>query len=500
MLLFCSCIFIPFLLGIIEEDKNISEVEKRNLSAFPELHVTLQSIKNFPHLFNTYYADHFGLRDILVRAYKNCKFFLGDSPSEDVTIGKDGWYFLGSIKKGYQGYYDPIGDVRNINLFSEKDLENFALHITTIQEWLQNKGITYIFVIAPNKHTVYFDKLPRYITRLQERSATDQLVTYLRKHTDILLIDLREDLIKNKNKKQLYYKTDTHWNYNAANIVQYSIMSTIENIFPGKIYPESFEIADGDLWKGGDLINFIGVHYDGEIFPYPVFKDQCMPQRHPEDMNIIRNYSYTCDGQQLSIVAYHDSFFNALVPFFSRKFKRSTYISERISYQSLNEQLKKETPDIVLEEWVERTLPYTPSLNEFVFPYNKAIFNESKKIIFQDMLTALKFSAVVKGHAMHPNGYLAVRYEKETPCMIFPSLSIKKDHTYMIHIKLSSSIHSSLSLKFNEEQFTKVTIHAGSNDIYLMCKSSDFTTQPVTEPITTEFGDLAVQNIEIREL
>jgi len=47
-----------------------------------------------------------------------------------------------------------------------------------------------------------------------------------------------------------------------------------------------------------------------------------------------------------------------LKPYISREFNRSTYIWGRLDYLLLTEYIDKESPDIVIEEVVERSLPY----------------------------------------------------------------------------------------------------------------------------------------------
>ena len=98
-LLFTIAIFIPLIIGFFENDKVISEVEKRTLSQLPEVPQTSEEIKAFPQVFEKYYTDHFGLRELFINYYNLVKYRLADSPSEDVTIGKNGW-LLRFFKKG----------------------------------------------------------------------------------------------------------------------------------------------------------------------------------------------------------------------------------------------------------------------------------------------------------------------------------------------------------------------------------------------------------------
>lgn len=360
-LLFCLIIYIPFFIGVFKVDKEISQIEKRTLSKPPELPVNIKDIEKFPTLFNRYYSDHFGLRDILTHYYKVFKYSIGDSPSEHVTIGKNGWLFLGSIKNGYTSYSDPIGDARNVNLYSQQELKKFALYINRISDWLAEKGIKYIFVIAPNKHTIYFDQLPDYISKVNERSAQDQLIDYLKKHSPVTFIDLREPLINAKQKHQLYYKTDTHWNAYGANIAQYEIMLEIEKMFPGKIQPKLQNFEDSILSRG-DLANYIGIDSFAPD-PQPIFTNTCQIRQQP--LNIIGKMSHTliCDTQKLNAIIFGDSFFGALQPHFSRKFNRSTYIWGKLNYSALVKYIALEKPDIIIEEWLERELPYVPKIS-----------------------------------------------------------------------------------------------------------------------------------------
>ena len=163
--LFIIPISLPIVIWLGVPDKEQSVSEKREFAIQPNFPRDMKSIEAFPDLFSAYYADHFGLREYLSKAYKTLKFKLGDSPSDDVTIGKDGWLFFGSIKELERGYNNPFDNARNSSLYSQVDLEKTAQHFIQLQRWLAEKGIKYIFIIAPNKHTIYFDKLPDYVKK-----------------------------------------------------------------------------------------------------------------------------------------------------------------------------------------------------------------------------------------------------------------------------------------------------------------------------------------------
>jgi hypothetical protein len=358
-LIFCIVLYTPFFISIIQQNKEVSGSERRKLTPPPELPRAIADLKQFPKLFDSYYSDQFGLRDWFVEQYRIAKYSIGDSPSQHVVIGKDGWLFLGSIEKGYTGYSDPIGDARNANLYSKQQLMEVSRYVKGVKSWLGHNGIEYILVITPSKHTIYFENLPSYINKTNEYSATDQLVEHLKNSTNVIVVDLRSSLIKEKEKHQLYYKKDTHWNHFAANIAQYKIMKEVENLFPGRIQPELMKLRKGTR-KNGDLARLIGIRDFKDIDPKPIFKGTCNPGSHPKHVKGRETRTLVCNDQDLTAIVFRDSFFTALTPYFSRKFKRSTYIWGRLDYPTLEKYIELENPDVVIEQWVERLLPYIP--------------------------------------------------------------------------------------------------------------------------------------------
>lgn len=504
--IFSVAIYAPFFLGIFEKDKDVSEVEKRAFAKLPQIDLSLDGISGFPKLFDAYYADHFGLRESLVEYYKLAKFNLGDSPSSNVTLGKDGWLFLGSIKKGYKNYDDPIGDARNVNLFTDHDLKKFAKHMASLDAWLSSRGIKYVFVIAPNKHTVYFEHLPGYITKFNKKSSTDQLVEYLNQHTNVIVIDLRKKLIESKAKYRLYSKTDTHWNHFGANIAQFEIMLRIEQIFPNLIKPELFKMREG-ISGGGDLARFVGVNGFSELNPQPMFENTCKPIRYPESINERKPHSYSCEGQEIKALIYRDSFFNYLQPYFARKFKHSTYIWEKTTYSSLEKYVTLKNPDIVIEEWVERFLPTVPSPEpQFNAELNKLLLTCSNDRIFFNNFDALKFNPHINHKGITKESLLIESMGKD-PIIYFPALLIETDKQYIAHIEMKSDVKSTLTLyysdrevegqPFSEANSVKVNINPGRNDIYIPLDYQKLGNRLRLDPISG-VGEIEIETIDIR--
>jgi len=376
--IFLFFIYTPFFAGIIQDDRTASKVEKRTLATLPPSPTSLIAFSEYPKKFNTYYSDHFGFREKLTKKYFKLINKLGDETSfDDVTIGKNGWLFLGSTKPNYKKHNDPLGDAMNINLYSDESLQRFSESLTTIRNWLRDREVEYIYVIAPNKHTIYFENLPNFITKKNEKSSTDQIIEHLKKHTNISALDLRQPLLNEKKKHQVYFKTDTHWNQYGANVAQYELMRKVKEFFPKEIKPFLLGNTQFKLLttKGGDLASFAKIENITEVKPHPIFKSACTPIKEKSKDKQRNIFTMTCDTGKLNAVIFSDSFITAMQPYISRQFRRSTYIRGKINYDLLKKYIEKEKPDIVIEEIVERKLPYIPATSLF----NSAEQNNHKK-------------------------------------------------------------------------------------------------------------------------
>lgn len=364
LIIFGLAIYIPLFTSIFQTDQLSSSSEKRKLATLPPAPNSIKTLNKFPQAFNSYYSDHFGLREQYTALYSSLLYQTQALHAiNEVTFGQDGWMFLGDIEPGPHKYDDPMGDAINKNLFSKEQLQNFAQSITAVKQWLKNRGVEYIFVIAPNKHSIYFDKMPSFISKQNEYSATDQLVAYLQKHTDVNVVDLRPALLEEKKNHQVYFKADTHWTHYGANAAQFEIMKKVQSLFPKQEVKPIF--LQDDQFKiltktNGDLANFTKIGKISEKLAIPVFNPGCTVKKDPSSQGTFINI-FSCQSQGLKAVIFGDSFLVFLQNYISGYFKRSIYIPTKINYNLLNKYINLEKPDIIIEEIVERKLPYIPT-------------------------------------------------------------------------------------------------------------------------------------------
>src|SRR5262249_1751341 len=114
-------------------------------------------------------------------------------------------------------------------------------------------------VIAPNKQTIYPEVLPRPLRHQQAAgSRIQQLLAYLKAHSDVPILDLREPLRQAKAQERLYDRTDTHWNERGGYVGYREIVSALSSAFP-VLRPQS-RAAFADVVerrKGGDLARML---------------------------------------------------------------------------------------------------------------------------------------------------------------------------------------------------------------------------------------------------
>ena len=205
--LFVLAIALPPAANLAGFDGADPGAENRELAAFPRVDGSWASIAAFPTGLIVWFDDHFGFRSVLVRWYGGSRLFgLGVSPSAAVVEGRDGWFFYGDDK--------AIEDYADVDPMTPEALANWRAAVKRAHDWLQARGIAYVFTIAPDKHIIYAEHMPATIARVGEVSRADQLFTALQDTG--LAVDVRPSLFEARGRERIYHRTDTHWNDRGA--------------------------------------------------------------------------------------------------------------------------------------------------------------------------------------------------------------------------------------------------------------------------------------------
>ncbi len=314
------------------------------------------AFKRLPQRVEAWFNDHFGLRNSLVRAHSRVEYdAFAVSSSSDVVLGKGPWLFYAADR--------IIECRRGLVPFTEEELRRWQTALEERRDWLASQGIAYVFMIAPEKSSLYAEFLPDRLAVVRNETRLDQLVAWMGAHSTVEVLDLRRSLQRAKAEGRIFHWTDTHWNDAGAFAAYREIAHWLEAKFPG-VTPLEASAFDRQVHPGpgADLAGMLGL--TGRlreerivlapetplpvkpVAPSPVMlKRTWLMQRGPE---VFEREGGAIPGA----VVVHDSFFQQVRPFLSSHFGRVAYVW----WVFPPEVIADEKPQVVIEEMVERVL------------------------------------------------------------------------------------------------------------------------------------------------
>ncbi|MHB1314456.1 MAG: alginate O-acetyltransferase AlgX-related protein [Christensenellales bacterium] len=335
-ILACAAPFIGRLLGY----QNVN-AEKRQLAAVPSIVSNGTLNMAYAKQFDNYFGDNFAFRTDLITM--NARFIgsvFGESVSDRVIMGKDGWLF----------YRETLNDYMKVNCMSDNEIYRLYRTLQIQKTYLESRGIGFIFTVAPNKNSLYGEYMPdRYIVS-EEKNNTEKLYAVLdREGFDYVNLHrvLRDSEI------QLYHKLDHHWNNAGALFGYNALLDKVKELNDGYTFRDYKELIPKEeyAWHG-DLsamlypaADVLDVQYTYDI--KKEYKTES-PMKSPEELLI----ETACKNGSLKLVFFRDSFANALVSIMSNAFAEVTYTrATPYDYSFVNEDT-----DVVMMEIVERNL------------------------------------------------------------------------------------------------------------------------------------------------
>jgi hypothetical protein len=235
--LFLALVSLPGLIQVATLGG--ARVAENRVLAPPPHWMGFSRLRDLAKATDAYIEDHFGLRRELVRLNSLVRYRLGVSSTPKVVIGKDGWLFYAFAAEKI------LEQHTGADVFTPEELERWVAVMTANRDWLAGRGIPLFFVIAPEKSTIYPEKLPTYPRSLGRTTRTDQLVERL-KRTDLVLVDPRQALIEAKARfPKVYFEGDSHWTQRGAFIAYRQLMDRVQAKFPAAVpaAPEDYGIA-----------------------------------------------------------------------------------------------------------------------------------------------------------------------------------------------------------------------------------------------------------------
>ncbi|MCR4761027.1 MAG: hypothetical protein K5705_12335 [Oscillospiraceae bacterium] len=339
----CAPVSVLAIQSINPDTDETGNAENRVLAEFPSLHLEDGSLnKDITTQFEAWFSEHFGLRGNLVTAYGDLtRNVFSVSTEKDVIIGSDDWL-----------YYTPtIPDATGVRKLSDTEIRHMVHNLELVNSYAASKGTRLIFAPAPNKASIYPEYLPKRYLHTGEKNNLDAFCEELGK-TGITLCDWRSglrDAAVQPGARQLYHKTDTHWNGDGAMLGYQMLMQSAGLDDLGFAQTERTETADweGDLWK---MLSPSRKNPDqNAVYAVPQTYKTRDRMRSIDDLTIQTD----CAERDGSLLMFRDSFGRALIPLLAERFASCSFY--RASAVPVD-QLENEHADFLVYELVERNL------------------------------------------------------------------------------------------------------------------------------------------------
>jgi len=142
---------------------------------------------------------------------------------------------------------------------SEPELAAWLRAVEGRRAWWREHGADYLFVIAPNKSTIYPEKLPAFLQTHRRAGKLDQLLEYFTAHNvTVPFIDLRTPLQAAKGQDLVYWPTDSHWSAEGLVVSCDAIMARLHTMgVPHRVRDENSWLKRERLRREGDCIGLL---------------------------------------------------------------------------------------------------------------------------------------------------------------------------------------------------------------------------------------------------
>lgn len=337
MLIFLALLLVPFA-GMLITGPSASESDAA--AALPALKTEDGKLnKDYLKDLGGYFEGHCSLRQEMVSCYSYVTTkVLKTTSQKSVIYGKDGWMF----------YTDTLGDYTGSDVMSGRQLFDCARTLKLIDEYCKENGVTFMFVTAANKNSLYGENMP-YFYKKTDKPGNRVLLGAKIREAGVGYIDLYECF--SKEDKVLYHKTDSHWNNEGAALAAHVIHQAA---------------GTGDTDRYGTKAPYkVRKDFTGDLakMMYPSFtplEDEYYYDNAPQfayvgkvNSNFDNKIKTTGAGTK-NLLMYRDSFGSSLLPFMAEPYANALF-SRSLTMQLRDFETAK--PDVVIMEKAERFLP-----------------------------------------------------------------------------------------------------------------------------------------------
>lgn len=224
LLIMAVLLSIPALFGPFTDHATRAQWERRPLADFPALLQQDSTEQSFFSQLNAFLNDRTGFILEFNRAYRRWVYYgFGDDPQATITAGFDGFLFIHTpdSEHPYDGFNNTCIRPTDASQITE-----------TLPKWkglldhYTSQGFRTGLVIAPNKKTLYPEKLPASVPKIY-RDACASFTQQLNIPSELLkagelegraIVYPFEDFVQKKNQGNFYPKENFHWQGRSAHV------------------------------------------------------------------------------------------------------------------------------------------------------------------------------------------------------------------------------------------------------------------------------------------
>ena len=371
ILVFCAMLIVPQIMWTFGIKEGRSFMDNRKPAELPGFELT--DLDSLPTKYTDFYNDHFPLRNSAIYAlnYADARCFAKSPRPSEVTVGQDGWLYPGKVDLDFLTGAEPISDSTVTALIEE---------LNERYEFCKANGAEYRLVVVPSKATLYPEHLPPTIHLDLENIPMSRLLTRSIKECKAPILYLLDSLKKHKAEKELFLRTDTHWNQYGSYFGYQALMKWIYPEISASAIHRLDTLAEQNRIVVGNLSKILGLgNYWNDTLPTIEFHNEGFV--HPTDWGLYpcdsawfsycHEYSLTWQNQDSTLpglLVIRDSFTNDLMKkLICSHFGRTTFIWDYWQHKLNKEIVQKEKPkvviDIMSESYLLRIIEY-PNRNE----------------------------------------------------------------------------------------------------------------------------------------
>ncbi len=331
LIFFAAFIWGFSLVDILTPGREYSEIENRYLAQAPAFSLRTLLNNSYTEDFETFTNDQFAGRDMWVMLKSLCETALLKTENNGIVYGKEGYMF----EKRYS--------------CDAEQLETNTRAVLDFAEKFPGQSIS--LMIVPTSDQILTDFVPRGLNNLDQKPLIDELYSRAQA-AGINTVDAWGALLaaRDKHLRNLYYRTDHHWNANGSNLIatrfanvpDFSVRSFVHAAegFYGTYYSKAkhvFTTPDTILAYPVPVqsVTINGNPVDG-LYDFSKFetRDKYAAFLHGNNgVTVIKSGEETAIQDGKKILMFKDSFGNSFAPYLCYAYDEITVVDLRYFFE-----------------------------------------------------------------------------------------------------------------------------------------------------------------------